>query len=260
MNLSEANYLGPTSTTANLDGANLRRASIAEANFSHADLSGTNLVEAQLSGSNFGSANLCLANLYLANLTGTDLTKAELFLANLTEANLRGTDFTGANLAEANLSRAYCEETIFVNVDLSEARGLDSISHFGPSSIGIDSIFHSTGKIPTAFLRGCGVPESLINSLPQILSSTEPIQFYSCFISYSSKNQVFTQRLHADLRANGVRPWFDGENLKIGDKIRSRTSKAIRDHDRFMLVLSEDTIASDWVEGEVEAARDPKQA
>jgi hypothetical protein len=36
----------------------------------------------------------------------------------------------------------------------------------------------------------------------------QPIQFYSCFISYNSKDQKFAQRLHDDLQNSGVRFWF----------------------------------------------------
>jgi hypothetical protein len=83
-----------------------------------------------------------------------------------------------------------------------------------------------------------------------------PIQFYSCFISYSSKNRDFAERLHADLQARGVRCWFDQEDLKIGEKFRQHIDQAIRVHDKLMLVLSEQSIASNWVESEVEAALD----
>ena len=52
--------------------------------------------------------------------------------------------------------------------------------------------------LPLAFLRGCGLPNSLIDYLPSLLLDS-PIQFYSCFISYSSKDEEFAQRVHADL-------------------------------------------------------------
>src|SRR5215207_600034 len=44
---------------------------------------------------------------------------------------------------------------------------------------------------------------------------SNPIEFYSCFISYSSKDQDFAERLHVDLQNNGVRCWFAPEDLKI---------------------------------------------
>ena len=174
--------------------------------------------------------------------------------ADLVDADLIGANLIGVNLIGANLQGAHCGSTVFASVDLSEIKGAESVMHIHASTIGIDTIFRSRGKIPEAFLRGCGVPESLIQSLPLILNSTEPIQFYSCFISYSSKNRDFVERLYADLQVRGVRTWFDRENLRIGDKLRHGINEAIRVHDKLMLVLSEHSIASDWVEGEVEAA------
>jgi hypothetical protein len=45
-------------------------------------------------------------------------------------------------------------------------------------------------------------------------------------------------------------------DLKIGEKFRQHIDKAIRVHDKLMVVLSEQSIASNWVEAEVEAALD----
>jgi uncharacterized protein YjbI with pentapeptide repeats len=272
--LSEADLGAADLTTAVLSGANLRGANLSEATLGEAildeaNLSGASLSDADLSGTFFSradlrGADLIQANLYGANLRGADLRgayliSADLSKANLCEAYLSEVHFNGANLCQANLSgadvsRALCIGTVFTSVDRSDVRGIDSIQHLGPSIVGIDTLFRSRGRVPEAFLRGCGVPDQLINYLPSIIGSTDPIQFYSCFISYSSKDHDFVERLHADLLAKGVRCWFDNKDLKIGDKIRDRISEAIRVHDKLMLVLSEQSIDSDWVEGEVEAA------
>ena len=82
----------------------------------------------------------------------------------------------------------------------------------------------------------------------------EPIQFYSCFISYSSKDQSFVQRLYTDLQANDVRCWFAPEDLKIGEEIRVGIDESIRIHDKLLLVLSKHSIESEWVKKEVETA------
>jgi TIR domain len=82
----------------------------------------------------------------------------------------------------------------------------------------------------------------------------QAIEFYSCFISYSSKNHEFAERLHADLQDKGVRCWFAPEDLKIGDRIRLRIDESIRLHDKLLLVLSEESVKSQWVEQEVETA------
>lgn len=115
--------------------------------------------------------------------------------------------------------------------------------------------------MPLAFLRGVGLPDSFIDYLPSLLN--QPIQMYSCFISYSSKNQDFAERLHADLQNKGVRYWFAPHDLAIGAKTWDTVDEAIRLCDKLLLILSGNSIASDWVEDEVNKAfaeeRDRKQ-
>jgi hypothetical protein len=57
----------------------------------------------------------------------------------------------------------------------------------------------------------------VLDYLPSLLN--QPIEFFSCFISYSSKDQKFADRLHADLQNKGVRCWFAPHDLPIGAKI-----------------------------------------
>jgi TIR domain len=86
---------------------------------------------------------------------------------------------------------------------------------------------------------------------------------YSCFISYSSKDQDFAERLHADLQNKGVRCWFAPHDLPIGAKTWDAIDEAIKLRDKLLLILSQNSIASDWVEDEVNKAfaeeRDRKQ-
>ena len=65
--------------------------------------------------------------------------------------------------------------------------------------------------------------------------------------------------LHADLQQKGVRCWFAPEDLKIGDKFRMRIDESIRVYDKLMVILSENSIRSPWVEEEVEAALEKKR-
>jgi hypothetical protein len=91
----------------------------------------------------------------------------------------------------------------------------------------------------------------LIDYLPSLLN--QAIQHYSCFISYSTKDQEFAERLHADLQNKGVRCWFAPHDLRIGKKILDEIDAAVRLRDRVLLILSEHAINSDWVEDEVTA-------
>ena len=82
----------------------------------------------------------------------------------------------------------------------------------------------------------------------------QPIEFYSCFISYSSHDQAFAERLHADMRAKDLRCWYAAEDLKIGDRFHERIEESIRVFDKVMIVLSKASVESRWVEREVNAA------
>jgi uncharacterized protein YjbI with pentapeptide repeats len=216
----------------NLNGADLTKTTLMEANLSRADLGGTNLSEASLAYSNLSGAYLSGANLKGADLSGADL--------------------SGANLKGADLSGATVGWTKFTNVDLRGVKGLKTIIHEGPSSIGIDTLSRSQGQIPESFLRKAGIPEDFLTYLPSLMNHA--IEYYTCFISYSSQDEDFVQRLYADLQANGVRCWFAPQDLKIGDKTRQRIDESIRLYDKLLLVLSEQSVISTWVEYEVEAA------
>lgn len=211
------------------------------------DLSKANLMRLSLSNANFSETFLQWVNLSEANLSYVDLSKAYLSRASL----------GGANLSGADLSYARVGWTIFGDVDLSTVKGLDKVKHLGPSTIGIDTIYRSKGDIPEVFLRRSGVPNILITYTHSLIGT--PIEYYTCFISYSSRDQTFAERLYNDLQSKGVLCWFAPEDLKIGDKIRPRIDESIRKYDKLLLVLSENSVSSKWVEYEVEAALDKEQ-
>jgi hypothetical protein len=163
-------------------------------------------------------------------------------------------NFERTKLEGAVFSEAIAGFTIFKEVDLGVAIGLERMFHQFPSSIDIETLHVSGGRIPEAFLRGSGVPESFVVQIPALVAAMQPIQFYSCFISYSSKDQEFADRLHADLQSKGVRVWFAPHDMKIGARIRPTIDESIRVYDKLLLVLSEHSVSSQWVEQEVETA------
>ncbi|HZI56212.1 MAG TPA: toll/interleukin-1 receptor domain-containing protein, partial [Verrucomicrobiae bacterium] len=84
--------------------------------------------------------------------------------------------------------------------------------------------------------------------------------FYSCFISYSSKGQPFAERLHADLQNKGVRCWFAPHDGQGGRKLHEQIDQAIRVHEKLLLILSPDSMKSEWVKTEIrKAAKRQKQ-
>jgi uncharacterized protein YjbI with pentapeptide repeats len=241
----------------------LSRALVGPADLRFADLNGADLSGAVLCGASIGAdlheANLSGANLSGANLSGANLSGANLGAAVLYGAKLSGADLSRARLNGADLSQVELQRTSFVDVDLRGVKGLESVEHKGPSHIGIDTIYRSNGEIPAKFLRGAGVPEPFITQMKALVGAMEPIQFYSCFISYSTKDEAFTERLYADLQAKNLRCWFAAEDLKIGDRFQDRIEESIRIFDKVMIVLSSDSLQSRWVEREVNAAWEREQ-
>ena len=242
-NLEEADLGGANLTNADFSGVDLRRARLFKAH----------LFKARFFEARLDHAKLCRANLHRASLFGASLSGTNFRGADLREADLSMANFSEANLNRTDLSRAFLSETIFANVNLTTVKGLESCVHHSPSTIDYRTLARS-GKLPLSFLRGCGLPDTFIDYLPSLLN--QPIQHYSCFISYSSKNDDFAQRLYADLQDKGIRCWFAPEDMKIGDKLRIRIDEVIRIHDKLLLVLSQDSVASAWVEKEVETAFD----
>jgi len=124
--------------------------------------------------------------------------------------------------------------------------------HEGPSILDPRALARS-GPLPLPFLRGCGLPERLIEYLPSILN--EPFQFYSCFISYSSVDDDFCRRLHERLQGAGLRVWFAPHDIQGGRKLHEQIDQAIRVYDKLLLVLSPHSMQSAWVEYEIRRAR-----
>jgi hypothetical protein len=252
IDLGMTSLFGIDLSYANLNGTNFRDVNLTGANFSGATLIDANLDGARMTSTDFTRANLTNASLVYADFSFSNLTDA-----NLTDTNLFTANFSDAHLSNANFDNATFTWTVLANVDLRTVRGLDKVKNDGPSTIGIDTLVRSNGHIPSTFLKGAGVPDSLIEYATSLIGNA--IEYYTCFISYSSKDQEFVQRLHADLQASGVRCWFAPKDMKIGDKIRHRIDESIRLYDKLLLVLSEQSVKSKWVEYEVEAALDKEQ-
>jgi len=233
----------PDFTEAKLSGMMLAKINLGGANVNKCDLGDANLYQAY-----FGGADLNDTDLSRSYLSEADFGHAELKRANLSNAILNYTQFSHTEVARTNFAGSHIFQTHFVAVDLSLAIGLETVKHQGPSTIGIDTIQLSKGKIPDVFLRGAGVSDELIAFIRAMGGA---IQFYSCFISYSGKDELFAERLYADLQAKGVRCWFAPHDVKRGEKLHEQIDVAIRKHERLLLILSPNSIGSEWVKTEI---------
>lgn len=80
--------------------------------------------------------------------------------------------------------------------------------------------------------------------IPSLIGAMQPIQFNSCFISYSSKDEEFAQRLFSRMREQHLRVWFDKEEMKGGQTVSEQIDRAIQVNDRLLVVLSEPSMQS----------------
>ena len=164
-------------------------------------------------------------------------------------------------------------ETIFVNSDLSVALALEDVNHSGPSRISTDTFALSKGKIPEVFLRGCGLSDweievaklydpdlnnEEINNIQYRmydLRAMQALQISPLFVSYSHGDSEFVDKIGNRLTKQGVRYWRDIHEMKAG-RIEKQIDRAITQNPTVLLVLSEHSLKSDWVEHEVRTARD----
>jgi len=241
---------------ADLSGANFSGKDLSGRDLMDVDLTGANLTGADLSNARLVSSNLYLADLVEANLFRADLQAVDFRNANVSNVDLRetylgGANFTGALLNKSRFDKALFNATIFGNNDLSATTGLESVNHNGPSIIGIDTLYRSRGRIPTIFLRGCGVSDEFIADVPSLIATQQSQMFDSCFISYSHRDEEFGKHMVARMREANVRVWFASEDVVGGKKTIEQIQQQIEAHDRILVVLSHDSLNSEWVNTEI---------
>jgi uncharacterized protein YjbI with pentapeptide repeats len=292
--LSDKDLSGFDLSSADMHRANLRRTRLAGARLQNAildhahltwayleraDLSDASLVDAQLSRADFSSANCRsarfvsarggLALFFRASAEGADFSDADLTDVTFAQANLKDVKFVGAYLGHADLHRANLLNADFRNAafsgtrlthtNISDAKNLEHVRHYGPTVVDVETLLRPV-EFDDKFLTGIGIPDIFLTYRESLSTARRPIQFNSCFISHSSSDADFCRRLHADLQDSGVRCWFAPEDLKVGDRFRVRIEESIRVYDKLLVVLSENSVRSEWVEEEVEAAFERERA
>jgi hypothetical protein len=184
-----------------------------------------------------------------------------------------GPNLYNSKLNEADFTKTFLARTIFIGNDLSDVIGLEDAWHSGPSVIGAGTIKSSKGKIPAEFLRGCGLSDWEIESAklydPELnneeikkilykiydIRAQQSIQISPLFISYSHADSAFVNQIEIYLNVRGIRFWRDVHHATAG-RLEKQIDRAIRHNPTVLVILSENSIKSDWVQHEVRMARE----
>jgi hypothetical protein len=73
------------------------------------------------------------------------------------------------------------------------------------------------------------------------------------FISHSSKDKSFVEKLVADLSVNAIPVWYDKLDLGVGESVPGRINDGIAKSRYFLIVLSPAALNSPWVREELNA-------
>jgi hypothetical protein len=122
-----------------------------------------------------------------------------------------------------------------------------NISHFWAPDRPVD-VIPATASLVSSMLLHVGAREK------------PSLDYYSCFVSYSAKDQTFADRLYGDLHSAGVSCWLDTKDLRIGENLATQIDRALQATDRILLILSEASLASDWVSFEIHRALEIEEA
>lgn len=264
-NLSDVYGLGVTLDSTDLDDADL----------SNAVLGGSHGASFSLSKAKYfplnGVLTLRRARLTATRLNGCTFQNADLSDADLTSADLTETIFDKCVMRRTSFSGSIFGATAFLDVDLTSSYGLDAVIHRGPSSLDRSTLRRSRAGVMPDFLKGCGLsdvdiaalrlddPDLNIDDITAIayeicdLRLTQPIQKYPVFISYSHADADFVLELERHLASVGVRYWRDKHDLLAG-RMEKQIDLAIQLNPVMIVVFSNESIKSSWVEWEVSRA------
>ena len=261
LNLTGADLSGANFDHANLSGSHLRETNLSGSLFLCADMYSADLVRANLSG-----AFITMTNLLGARLNGADLVRAELNYVNLVLTSLVGANLTEVSLSNSNIKRAFLRDadlrkarlswTSIADCNLAEAKGLETIQHDSPSSIGVDTLMISfrgagnkfTPELRTFFLNA-GVPVELLEELPRIISR---IKYYSAFVAYGEPDRGFAMRLTDDLKAKGVQCWLYPTDYTAGERTWREIGQKRKESEKMIVICSARSLIRDGLLKEIE--------
>lgn len=238
-----------------LDGADISQTELMQCSMYNATLRHVKALKTAFVAVDFDGADLQYGNLAKAHFLNNSFCQTDCSHADLTESFHFRSLFRDAKLLSTQFEGATFSDNLIADTDLSQTLNLDLVKHLGPTSLTLDTLLMSRGRVSDSFLRGSGVSNELVAQLLVLFKDRPAIEYASCFISYSHKDEEFCKLLHSRMRDEKLRVWYAPEDMPGGKELQEEIDHAIRVHDKLLLVLSNESIKSNWVATEIGRAR-----
>lgn len=270
INLNDSNLSGSYFLNVNFDQAKIQNCNwgdseIINCSLQNADLRNTSALFSKFNGSVFCNSNLSEFNSISCDFSGADFENvnlsrailsasifwgANLTNAILTDSDLSSVNFTAALLRRTNFENAKIAQTLFLKTSLNDAINLDSLFSKERSIIDIDTIIASKSQLSTLIIK-IGIPMKSESHSLKILDDSKP-SLYPVFLSHSSNDKIFATKLYNKLSSEGCQVWYDEHKIKPGDVIHKEIHKGIEQFDKLLLVCSQKSLNSWWVQDEID--------
>ena len=217
------------------------------------------------------SGDLVVARFYIADFTGATVKNCGLPGAELRFVRLNGTTFW-PYLGDTDIN-----SWSVINSDLSGLQNPTSGCHEYPSNVDIASLQKTAAGLVenkqtpeglSTFFEECGLPREILDVFATWSSFSKAVDqeqtaednYYSCFISYSSRDDKFAKRIHGELTARGVHCWMDSHEMVPGANIFDEIDRGIHQWDKVLLCCSSNSLESPWVDRELDKALQKEEA
>jgi len=242
--------------------------------YKHCDLKDAALDESNSNSVFFRNCSFTMASLAKSSHAHNKLRDCFFNVTNLTAAKFYRCLFVRCHFIRCSMKNLDLSGSFFVNCTFSTNEYLETVtvdetySQFGlvgddlererdgssiPDrfSIDMETVLRSD-LFPPGFMKASNFPDSIYREI--MGKHRDNYRMPRCFISHSAKDKRFADKLHSDLMSHGVPCWYAPRDLEIGARIRDGIDSAVRQNEKLILILSKNSIASQWVESEMESA------
>ena len=166
-----------------------------------------------------------------------------------------GRIFTGTNIENGSYGSTICAERLATWKAVSEgARGIVAVATVTPD--GARSLCGSCLQVLSEFTQELifvyGENDTVTRSLSDLFELSKK---HSCFISYHHNDENFARKLNDRLKAENYQTWFFPNSTNPGDEAAEEIKQGIKYCNKFIIILSEQSMKSSWVTFELRRAR-----